>query len=421
MIDTVHLEYTPVGSAVDLIYATDRELLIEGPAGSGKTIAMLWKAHLYALKFPGIRILLVRKVGTDLTTGALDTYHKHIRPDLVGVKTYGGSKFLPAQYKYPNGSVLIPAGMDKSDKVMSSEYDLILVNEVTNGITLKDWQDLTTRLRNYRMPIQQIVGDCNPAYARHWANLRCNAGLTRRIRSTHKDNPYYWDAEANDWTPIGREYVENTLGSLTGFQRLRLLEGKWASADGLVYAAFNPETMIQRRDVVELAGWRRILSADIGGRNPTAIGRIHVSGDERVHVSRCLYRRGMDAIQIIQAIKDECDSFGPETVYIDPSAKLIIDALVNDGYPAEPANNAVEDGIRQVQSVLNHGFSIDPDCVEMIDEFNEYVYPSNAKVESDKPIKDHDHAMDMLRYAIVGATEPVFDLAGYYATYAKAS
>jgi phage terminase large subunit len=65
--------------------------------------------------------------------------------------------------------------------------------------------------------------------------------------------------------------------------------------------------------------------------------------------------------------------------------------------------------------VLSGGFSIDPACINTVDEFGLYSYPDNPKVETDKPNKTDDHAMDALRYLCLGITEPVIDLGKVYA------
>src|SRR5690606_17610884 len=135
----------------------------------------------------------------------------------------------------------------------------------------------------------------------HWLNVRCNTGQTRRITSTHRDNPAYWDWRRNDWTEAGRQYIEVILGSLTGVQRKRLLEGVWAAAEGIVYPEFVPE-MIRVQDV---DGWTTYLTCDVGSKNPTAILTAHVAGDGRVHVSRELYRRNMSSTEIVAAIEAE--------------------------------------------------------------------------------------------------------------------
>jgi phage terminase large subunit len=362
---------------------------------------MVWKLHHTALYVPGVRLLLARRVLEDLKTGALATYTNHVQPQLDGVVTFGGNRFYPGEFRYANGSIIHVVGLDKPGKVMSAEYDIIAVNEATE-VDENTWQTLKSRLRNGRLAYQQLIGDCNPSGPRHWLNVRCNAGLTRRVQTTHRDNPAYWNAALGEWTTMGRTYVLQTLGSLTGVQRKRLLDGVWAAAEGIVYPEFVPE-MVQHRDDDELRPWRRVMAADIGSRNPTCIGRGHVRGDGFLHISREIYRRNMTATEIIDTIKREADELRPDAIYIDPSAKGYIDDLVRAGYPAMAAENDVLEGIQRVKGVLAGGFSIDPSCINIIDEFGLYAYPDNPRVETDKPVKDFDHGMDMLKYMVLGA------------------
>ena len=53
--------YGPRGGAKALFYCKDSEVLLAGPAGTGKSRAALEKLHLLALKYPGLRGLMVRK------------------------------------------------------------------------------------------------------------------------------------------------------------------------------------------------------------------------------------------------------------------------------------------------------------------------------------------------------------------------
>ena len=398
-------EYNPVGGCLDFYGATDPEVLAVGPAGTGKTMAACWKLHDILMGVPGVRALMARKVLEDLKTGALATYTNHVKPELDGVVTFGGNRFYPGEFRYPNGSVMHVVGMDKPGKVMSAEYDVIYVNEATE-IDETTWQSLKSRLRNGVLAYQQLIADCNPSGPRHWLNLRCNSGETRRIITTHKDNPAYWDAERQEWTAMGRMYVQNILGRLTGLERKRLYEGVWAAAEGLVYPEFVPDQHVREMDVT---GWRTVLGIDVGSRNPTAILVAHVAGDGRIHISQMLYRRNMSSTDIIDAIKNYADTHNPESIYIDPSAKGYIEDLWRGGYPAVKADNDILVGIQRVHGVFQTGLTIDPSCTGLIDEFGMYVYPDNPRVETDKPTKDHDHSMDALRYLCMGVSEPALE------------
>lgn len=183
------------------------------------------------------------------------------------------------------------------------------------------------------------------------------------------------------------------------------LGGEFVSFEGLVFEGFDRECQVRE---VDTTGWRTVIGGDVGARNPTVALTIHIAGDERVHISREFYQRNMGSRGIVEAFEAEADAVRPEAMYLDPSAAMIIDDLIDDGYPVERANNDVQFGIQTVTSALPR-LTVDPSCVHTIAEFEAYQYPDEGKVKvnADKPIKQNDHCMDGLRYALVGALEPV--------------
>lgn len=403
-----HVDYMPRGGCAAFYAAREPEVLAVGPAGTGKTLAACWKLHHTALRVPGVRILMVRKVLEDLKAGALATYTNQVQPQLDGVRTFGGNRFYPGEFRYPNGSVVHVVGMDKPGKVMSAEYDMIYVNEATE-LNEEDWESLKSRLRNGRLAYQQLIGDCNPSGPRHWLRVRCTNGQTRYIQTTHKDNPMYWDPGLNDWTTMGYAYVQQTLAGLTGVRRKRLFEGVWAASEGVVYPEFDFHAHVKERDVTD---WRPVMAVDIGTRNPTAI-LTGYRGMDQWHIKREVYRRGMSSDEIIDAITAEADAVDPEVIYIDPSANDYILTLERKGYPARKANNDVTYGIGVVTAELANGLTIDPGCVNLIAELETYHYPEGGRTETDKPVKEFDHACDAARYLM--ASDPIMVEKVYFA------
>lgn len=227
------VNYTPLGGCLELFRCHEPEILIEGAAGTGKTFACCHLVHLLCSRYPGLRVLMCRKTGVALTSTALVTYGKKVLHPSEGVRFFGGSKSEPAAYRYPNGSVIVVGGLDNPDKILSSEYDLIYVNEATE-LTEADWETLTTRLgRNKVYQYPRIIGDCNPTYGKHWLNRRCNEGRTHRITTSHADNP-----------SLSAEYIA-TLDRLSGslFERLRL--GLWVGVENAAYPQFDREIHIR--------------------------------------------------------------------------------------------------------------------------------------------------------------------------------
>ena len=90
----------------------------------------------------------------------------------------------------------------------------------------------------------------------------------------------------------------------------------------------------------------------------------------------------------------------PKAIIIDPSAASFIAELKKRGYKIKKAKNDVIDGIRFVASLLNkEEIAFSKECKNTILEFNSYIWDVKASEKGeDKPIKQHDHAMDAVRY-----------------------
>ena len=199
--------YRPVGSARELFHCRANEVLLSGAAGTGKSRACLEKLHAVALKYPGMRGLICRKTATSLGSTALVTFREFVAKEALAsgeMKFYGGSQQEAAAYRYANGSVIVVGGMDKASRIMSSEYDVIYVQEATELVE-DDWEALTTRLRNGKMSYQQLTADCNPGPPQHWLNQRCMRGACVMVPCRHEDNPRLFDGTG--WTAEGQAYI----------------------------------------------------------------------------------------------------------------------------------------------------------------------------------------------------------------------
>jgi PBSX family phage terminase large subunit len=392
------VQYWPRGASAELFRRHAPIVIISGPAGTGKTYGCLWRLHLAALKYPRMRGIMLRKVQEDLTASALVTYQERVLgAGQFNVRPFGGSKLKPAGFQYPNGSELLIGGLDKADKVMSREYDLIYVNEAWE-LSEDDLEKLSTRARWGVMPYQQVFGDTNPQGSGHHLYKAAQAGRVVMLTSVHEDNPVLYDQKTALWTEAGQAYLAR-LDALTGFRRDRLRLGLWTAAEGVVYPAFNQETHVRKMTSDELEGWAATLSLDVGTRNPTSLHTYRHAG-ERLHVERELYQRGMSSDQIVDAVADEYARSGATHVVVDPSAAGLIKSLTDRKVKVRKGINDILIGISRVTSILDT-LTIDPSCQEMIDEFGNYRYPDGARSNADVPRKEFDHSMDELRYMVM--------------------
>jgi len=437
--------------------ARDPEVLIAGPAGTGKSRACLEKIHLMALANPGSRYLIARKTATTLSSTALVTWQKFVATEAIDtghVWFYGGSAQDPPSYKYKNKSVVAIGGMDNPAKIMSSEYDVVYVQEATE-LTENDWETITTRLRNWRVSFQQLLADCNPAAPTHWLKRRCDDGKTRMLHSTHEDNPMLFSPPPNQRiTEKGADYISK-LDSLTGVRFQRLRKGNWVAAEGVIYEDFQIHThVVSRNDFQELLdpteptdksgipySWPRFWSVDFGFVHPFVLQCWAEDPDGRMFLYREIYHTHRTVDQHAKTILDivapcqkkDCEHTGKidtpqacEREWIEPKPTSLVADHDAEGravlereleMTVQPAHKAVSEGIEAVQARLRKEgdgrarifllqesvVERDPDLVDgarptcTIEEVPGYVWDGKGK---EQPAKVDDDGCDAMRYAI---------------------
>jgi hypothetical protein len=442
--------YQPWGAAERVMYTRDREVLMAGPAGTGKSRAGLEKLNICASKYPGMRALMLRKTLRSIRQSAMVTYETKVLPAKSPVYFHGGDY----EYRYPNGSVIVVGGLDKSSKVMSTEYDMAYVMEATE-LYEGDLEDVTTRLRNGVMPYQQLIADCNPTAPTHWLKKRVDRGKTTMLESRHQDNPRLWDRKApcglcmsSDgtgptgrveiegnsslcpsclgsllgwWTPQGVAYME-VLDALTGARRDRLRDGRWVQAEGVVYDNWDRKVHMVPRFPLPFT-WRRWRVIDFGYAHPFVCQWWAEDPDgmlilyrEVVGVGRLVedwaevIRKWSGAEQYAGTITDH-DAEGRATLERHLKCYTI------------PARKAVKTGIQRFTKRLRvrgngkPGLIVFDDAlmfrdqemdyrkkpIGLAEEIDTYIYQRGADgtIKKEEPVKEDDHSLDTGRYMVM--------------------
>jgi phage terminase large subunit len=265
-------------------------VVLSGPAGTGKSRAILEKIYLCALKWPGSRWAICRKTRVSLVQSGLVTFEEKVVPAGAPWVT-NMRRAQRLAYYLPNGSEIVVAGLDEPTRLYSTEFDGVYVQECTE-LLLAEWESLLRALRNGVMPFQQLLGDCNPDRSNHWLLQRSRAGRCRMLESAHEDNPALWDRRAGRWTEPGAAYLA-TLERLTGVRYLRLRKGLWVSAEGLVYDEWDARLHLVARSAVRVGNeWPRYWVVDFGYTDPFCWQEWVRDPDGRVMLLREIYRTG---------------------------------------------------------------------------------------------------------------------------------
>lgn len=438
------VRYEPRGAARELMSCRESVVLMSGPAGTGKSLAALWKLHLASLTRPQLRGLIVRQTQVSLTSTTLITFETEVIGAALRegvIKWFGGSKREPAAYRYANGSTIVVGGLDKPEKFLSSQYDRVVIDEATE-ITETALETLITRLRAPTPTYKQIILLCNPDAPQHWLNQRASAGALPMLHSRHKDNPAYFHADGT-MTDRGRDYMSK-LDALTGVRRLRFRDGIWAAAEGVIYDTFDPAIHLVDKPTFDKdtplcsAGlpwdWQRWWSVDFGFTHPFVLQRWAADGDGRLWLYAEIYRTQRlvedhcaDVLaQVTRPGRREDGREGkrdwtepaPRSVVCDHDAEGRATLERHLSMPTTRAKKAVTEGIEAVKSRLKVAgdglprlFIVRDACAHRdqalidtarpsctADEVGGYVWADGAK---EAPVKEGDDGMDAKRYAVM--------------------
>lgn len=412
-------EYEPRGGALALFKSRAPRVLMDGPAGTGKTTAILELVNLIMDRYPGSRALLTRKTRTSMSETILATLENNV----LG-RHHPAMKDAPDRrnrdtYEYPNGSVIVVNGLDKPEKTFSGEYDIVAVFEAIEC----DQNDVELLLRTLRHgkvkpawnggnPFHRLVMDTNPGPETHWLNRA--EGWHTRILSRHEDNPRLWDG--TKWTPEGSEYI-GILDALSGHRKERLRYGRWVSADGIVYPEFDQRVHLIDAMPVGWQGWPKYRGIDFGYNDPFVCQWWAVQ-DDTAYLYREIYksRRIVEdhAADIVRL------SMGEEyTATVADHDREDRETLARHGIPSEPADKDIESGLNCVRDRLRlganglprikilRGCTVERDQAlydakrptSTVEEFDCYVWEKRQdKTEKDKPKDRDNHGMDVLRY-----------------------
>ena len=412
--------YQPFGAALELFRCRSREVLLSGPAGTGKSRACLEKLNLICMQKP-IRAAIVRKTRKALTQSAMITLENKVLPVPNQVRFHEGDQ----EYRYPSGARVIVAGLDDPDKIGSTEFDLVYVNEATE-LDEDDWGMLLRGLRNGVLSYQQIMADTNPSAPTHWLKQRCNRGDTLLFESKHEDNPSLIDPTTGTYVDqLAEDYMKG-LDSLTGYQYQRLRLGLWVAAEGQYFTEFDPQVhVVKPFEIPE--EWPRWCAVDYGFAAPfCCLWFAREPETRKIFVYRELYGAGLrdeqQVARILEATGDEPlllkvldpSMFNLRTEQQRPS---IASVYASAGlWPVVPGMNSRKQGWAIVRRALAKDEDgqprlqiFDGRCPNLIRTLPTMVVdPLDPEDVADKigSQKTEDHAVDALRYGLAAEAQP---------------
>ena len=252
------------------------------------------------------------------------------------------------------------------------------------------------------VPGSRLWFSCNPESPGHWFYRewiqKAEEKQALRLQFSMADNP-----------GLSREVLERYQSMFEGTFYRRFVLGEWVAAEGLVYDFFDKD-MVQDVPEGRMEEW--YISCDYGTVNPTSMGLWGRRGGVWYRVKECYYdaravHRQRTDEEHADALAELAGERSIRAVVADPSAASFIEVLRRRGWRVRRAENEVLSGIRLTARLLKTGrLVICRGCQDAIREFSLYRWEDRDGGQ-DRVKKEHDHAMDEIRYfaATVAARE----------------
>lgn len=382
-----------------------RYIAYGGARGGGKSWAIQRKAPLLACKYPGIKMLLLRRTYKDLERNHVRT----LVPLLKGLARYSKQEKC---FYFPNGSILeLGYCASESDvlQYQGLEYDIMFLDEATQ-FTEYQYDTLTASLRGANSFPKRMYITCNPGGVGHeWVK---RLFVSRRYRDTEDPDEYefipatVFDNEILMQTDKG--YID-MLNNLPEGLRQAWRDGNWDMLAGQYFSEFDRSVHVIEPFTIP-RHWKRYRAIDYG---LDCLACVWIAVDERGDYY--VYREYAEsdkpisegAADILSLSEDENIDYtaAPPDMWgrSQESGKTKAELFYEGGLPLVKASNNREAGWLALKELLKVSggesrLKIFSSCTELIECVP--ALQRDAKHPTDCMTEPHEitHLPDALRY-----------------------
>lgn len=234
----------PSRTQQEFLRAGTKYVAFGGARGGGKSWAVRCKAALMALRYSGIKIMIVRRTYPELRANHIN----EMRAALSGVGVY---RDINKEMRFPNGSLIMfryAANEKDLDKYQGTECDVLFLDEATQ-FTKEQFDRFKATVRGVNAFPKRIYLTCNPGGVGHaW------------VKRLFVDRRYKPEERADEYTFIKSLVTDNhalmesnpdyirQLEALPPKLRKAWLDGDWDIFEGQFFEEFadRPDQYMER-------------------------------------------------------------------------------------------------------------------------------------------------------------------------------
>ena len=402
----------------EFMMARTKYVAFGGARGGGKSWSVREKAKRLAIKWGGIKILIIRKTYEDLR-------ENHIMPLSAELAGFAPYKEKEKAFFFPNGS-RIKCSYFANDKdalqYQGKEYDVIFLEEATQFTELV-FNVLKACLRGVNSFPKRMYLTCNPDGVGFLWVKRLFVSRDYLPEEKEEANEYVFIQSLVDDNQIlvkaDPDYVKR-LDSLPEEMRKRWRYGSWDVAEGQYFGEFRRDKHVCAPFAIP-PEWRRYIALDYG-LDMLAAYWIAVSPQRRCYVYKELCEsnlpigRAAEAIlnftekgERIHSVLAPPDLWGRSQETGKSRAILFYEAgltLTKSNNDREAGWLAIKEMLAYEKGVKEPQLQIFSNCEKLIKHLPELQ--RNPKKPNDTLTEPHEitHSPDALRYFAIYWTSP---------------
>jgi hypothetical protein len=272
--------------------ATEFDVLYGGAAGGGKSIALVAEGLKWCARYPGLRVLLVRRSYDELEESIFPALRKFGNGQPLGARLNKVTRELT----FPNGSIFrfrYLETVDDAARRQGGEANLLLVDELTllqPGIV--DFLKFERLRSGAGQPVIGVRSTANPGGISHASVKSRYIEATdygrKVVTDDHGLTVRFVPSRATDNFHIDPGYLKRLDAIPDPSRRAAMRDGDWDQFAGMMFPEFSEE-----RHIVEPmplpASWKRYNGVDWGHARPWFVGWNAIDEDGRVWVYREIY------------------------------------------------------------------------------------------------------------------------------------
>ena len=365
-------------------------IICDGAVRSGKTVCMADGFLLWSMaRFDGHSFAICGKTIESLRRNVILNLRDWMG-GIVDIQEKRAENKLIVTANGKTNAYFLFGGRDESSYMLIQ--GMTLAGVLLDEAALMPRSFVEQALARCSVPGSKFWFNCNPEGPEHWFYkewvLKCKERKALHLHFTMADNL--------SLAPEVKARYERTYSGV--FYR-RYVLGEWCLAEGLIYE-FDRDRHTTK-DVP--AGGQYYISVDYGTLNPFSAGLWCVSGGRAVRIREYYWsgrekRAMMTDEEYYGELEELAGNLPVRYVVVDPSAASFMETVRRHGrFSVRKARNDVLPGIRLTATLLKAGrLLIHDSCKDAIREFS--LYRWDEKGQTDRPIKENDHAMDDIRY-----------------------